>query len=120
MKQLKVNVIGAGHWGPNLIGSLDDLPNVEVRAVCDLNEDALEKIRQRFPSVETTTDTRATLSDPSVQAICIATPVSTHFELAKEALENDKHVLVEKPLCQTSEECLVLERLKNSPHLSAS
>jgi predicted dehydrogenase len=110
MKQLKVSVIGAGHWGPNIIGSLNGLPEVEVHTVCDLNEAALENIRHRFPSVKTSADTQATLCDPDVQAICIATPVSTHFKLAKAALEHGKHILVEKPLCQSSAECLILEQ----------
>ena len=74
MKQLRINVIGAGHWGPNVIGSLNSLPEVEVLTVCDLDEEALEKIRQRFPTVETSTDPQAALSDSKVQAICIATP----------------------------------------------
>ena len=109
MKKLKVNVIGAGHWGPNVIGALNGLPDVEVFTVCDLDEGALEKIRQRFPTVQTTTDTQATLADRNAQAICIATPVNTHFQLAKEALDNGKHLLVEKPLCLTSAECRILE-----------
>ncbi|SVE28392.1 uncharacterized protein METZ01_LOCUS481246, partial [marine metagenome] len=82
MKQLRINVIGSGHWGPNVIGALNSLPEVEVLTVCDLNEPALAKARQRFPFVKTSTDAQATLSDSDVQAICIATPVSTHFELA--------------------------------------
>jgi len=110
MKQLQANVIGAGHWGPNVIGALNGLPQVDVLTVCDLNEAALDNIRHRFPSVKTTTDAGATISDPSVQAICIATPVNTHFDLAKEALANGKHVMIEKPLCRSAAECLILEQ----------
>tara|TARA_Y100000588_G_scaffold152200_1_gene166306 strand:- start:35 stop:1066 length:1032 start_codon:yes stop_codon:yes gene_type:complete len=110
MNKLQVNVIGAGHWGPNVVGALHGLANVEVRTVCDLNESALKKIRQRFPTVETTTDTQETLADREAHAICIATPVSSHFELALAALANGKHVMVEKPLCTTSAECLILEK----------
>ena len=109
MMQLNINVIGAGHWGPNLIGALHGLPNVNVQTVCDLSEVALNKVKDRFPSVQTSVDAKAIISDPNIQAVCIATPVSTHFELAKEALENGKHVLVEKPLCQTSDECRIIE-----------
>jgi len=110
MEQLQVNVIGAGHWGPNIIGALHGLSNAVVCTVCDLNESALEKIRQRFPTVKTTTDSQATLADPEAHAICIATPVSSHFDLALAALENGKHIMIEKPLCTTSAECLILEK----------
>ena len=111
MKKLGISVIGAGHWGPNLIGALSGLANVELRFVCDLDESNLERVRARFSSLETTTDPQVVLADASSEAVCIATPVSSHFDLAKAALENGKHVLVEKPLCQAVSQCRALEEL---------
>lgn len=103
-----IAVIGFGYWGPNLVRNLDGAPGARVVAVSDLRREQLAKVQARYPAVKTTTDYRELLNDPSIDAIVIATPVSTHFELALDALRAGKHVLVEKPLAVTVEQGLRL------------
>jgi predicted dehydrogenase len=95
---LRVGVIGAGYWGPNLVRNLNEVPGATPVAVADLSRERLQAIGKRFPSVATMTDHRRMLDDRNVDAICIATPVGTHRALAEEALSAGKHVFVEKPL----------------------
>jgi predicted dehydrogenase len=96
-----VGVIGYGYWGPNLVRNFAELPGARVVAVSDLNTSRLASVQARYPSVETTTDYQDLLANPSIGAIAISTPVSTHYPLAKEALAAGKHVLVEKPLAMS-------------------
>jgi predicted dehydrogenase len=105
---VRAAVVGLGYWGPNLVRNLHELDGAEVAYVCDLREDALEKIARRYPSVTTTTRYAEVLADDSVDSVVIATPVSTHHPLAAAALEAGKHVFVEKPLAASSEESLQL------------
>jgi predicted dehydrogenase len=95
---LSVGVIGLGYWGPNLLRVLHEIPDVGALWACDVREDALAAITRRYPSVVTTTDAQAAIASPDLDAIVIATPVSTHYELALGALVAGKHVFVEKPL----------------------
>lgn len=101
---VRVGVIGYGYWGPNLVRNFSEAPGCQLAAVSDLSEDRLAAVRGRYPAVMTSTDHHTLLADASIDAIVIATPVSTHFRLALEALEAGKHVLVEKPMTTTSEE----------------
>jgi len=101
---INVGVIGYGYWGPNLVRNFAEAPSSQVVAVSDLNAERLALVRRRYPGIETTTDYRDLLVDGNLDAIAIATPVSSHFELAMQALQAGKHVLVEKPLVATSEE----------------
>ncbi|MBU6423009.1 MAG: Gfo/Idh/MocA family oxidoreductase [Chloroflexota bacterium] len=98
---LKVGVIGAGYWGPNLIRNFNDAPGADVLAVADLQPQRLAPIQKRYPSIQMTTDHRSILDDPKVEAVAIATPISTHRPLCEEAFAAGKHVLVEKPLAGT-------------------
>jgi predicted dehydrogenase len=102
MSALRFAVVGLGYWGPNLVRNLHELPEAEVVAVCDRRPEALERIQRRYPAVEATTSLDDVLADPSIDAIAIATPVSTHHALATAALYADKHVFVEKPLAASS------------------
>jgi predicted dehydrogenase len=106
--QLRVAVIGCGHWGPNHIRVFDEQARSSVLACADLNTARLERIRARFPRVHTTTDAFALFADPAVDAVVIATPTATHFELARAALRAGKHVLVEKPLATSAAEAVEL------------
>ncbi|MBI2939602.1 MAG: Gfo/Idh/MocA family oxidoreductase [Chloroflexi bacterium] len=93
-----VAVVGAGYWGPNHVRTFDSLPDCQLRWVCDQKPGRLQFIRERFPHVPLTDDYAAVLRDPAVEAVVIATPVSTHRDLALAALGAGKHVLAEKPL----------------------
>src|SRR6266542_5762508 len=93
-----IGVIGYGYWGPNLVRNFSTTPGARVVAVCDLNAARLQQISAHYPTIKTTTDYRDLLADPAIDAIVIATPVSTHFDLAMRAIQAGKHLLVEKPL----------------------
>jgi len=105
---IKVGVIGYGYWGPNLVRNFMEAPGSTVVAVCDLRTERLTQLRIRYPTIHTVSDADVLFNDPSLDAIVIATPVSSHFELALTALQANKHVLVEKPLAANSEQCIQL------------
>jgi predicted dehydrogenase len=90
-----IAIVGLGYWGPNLARNFDDL--AELRWLCDASPDALERYGVRYPQARTTTNYEEVLGDPEVDAVVVATPAVTHYELSKRALEAGKHVLVEKP-----------------------
>jgi predicted dehydrogenase len=108
---IKLAVVGAGHWGPNLIGNFHNHSRSEVSWVIDQNEDRLAAVRRRFPDVTAESDYSKVLDDPSVDAVVIATPTTTHHELALAALRAGKHVLVEKPLADTVEKSLEMDEV---------
>ena len=95
---IRVAVIGAGHWGPNLIANFHDRPRSEVAWVIDRDAGRREAVRLRFPDIQMSDDAAQAFGDASVDAVVIATPTSTHFDLARQALEAGRHVLVEKPM----------------------
>jgi predicted dehydrogenase len=92
-----IGVIGCGYWGPNLLRNFAENEGARLRWMCDVDPRRLETLGRRYPSARTTTDCRQLLDDPELDAVVIATPVSTHFNFAREALRAGKHVLVEKP-----------------------
>jgi predicted dehydrogenase len=108
MSRLRFGVVGLGYWGPNLVRNLHEVEDAEVAWICDRRPDALAKMARRYPAVACTEDLGDVLNDPSVDAIAIATPVSTHFPLASLALRRGKHVFVEKPLAASSLEAVEL------------
>ena len=110
MKSLRVAVIGAGYWGPNLVRNLNEAPGADPVAVADLSDERLETIHKRFPAVHTTKDHRELFADPSIDAVCIATPVGTHRRLSEEAFTAGKHVFVEKPIAATIEDAEAIIR----------
>jgi predicted dehydrogenase len=99
-----VGVAGLGYWGPNLARNFDRLPGAELAWLCDSAEEALARWGHSFPSARTTTRLGDLLADESLDAIVIATPVSSHAELAIQVLEAGKHCFVEKPLAQSEKE----------------
>lgn len=101
---IRVGLIGYGYWGPNLLRNFSEVAGCEPVALSDLSSERLAAAQARYPSLRVTQDARDLLHDPSIDAIAIATPVSTHFDLANAALRAGKHVLVEKPLATTSED----------------
>lgn len=94
---IRIGVIGYGYWGPNVVRNLQSLDGSRVVAVCDINPEALRRARQAYPDVRLISDSAELLSSTDVDAVAVVTPVGTHFELAKAALQNGKHVFVEKP-----------------------
>ena len=111
MPNLRVAVIGCGYWGQNLLRNFCELEEAEVVRVCDFDSRALARAKRRYPTIEVTQNYAEVLADPRVDAVVLATPVSTHYPFAKQALLADKHVLVEKPLAQTTTQVLDLIEL---------
>ncbi len=111
MEQVNVGVIGSGYWGPKIIRNFHELPETNVAMVADLDEVKLKRIALTFPAVQTTTNMRDLLTNDEIDAIVVATPVSTHYAIAREALLHDKHVLVEKPLTASTEQARELVEL---------
>lgn len=99
---ISFGIIGYGYWGPNLLRNFSELPGARVAAVADLDVAKLGVVQKRYPAVKVTSNFQDLLSDPTIDAIAIATPVSTHFELGMAALKAGKHVWIEKPVTETS------------------
>jgi predicted dehydrogenase len=99
---VKIGLAGLGYWGPNLARNLDELDGLELTWLCDLDEQRLESYGSRFPDTLRTSRFEDLLEDDSLDAVAIATPAVTHFELARQALLAGKHVFVEKPLALSS------------------
>jgi predicted dehydrogenase len=110
-KPVRVGVIGFGYWGPNLVRNLDRLGDAELVAACDLSEANLGKLSALYPDVETTTDLAAMLGRDDIDAVVVATSAPSHYALAKQVLEADKHCYVEKPLTLKSAHAEELVRL---------
>jgi predicted dehydrogenase len=101
---IRVGVIGYGYWGPNLVRNFMGAQGSAVVAVCDLREERLSPLRKIYPTLRTFNNTDELIQDREVEAVVIATPVSSHFELAMATLRAGKHVLVEKPLASNSDQ----------------
>lgn len=99
---VNIGIIGLGYWGPNLLRNFFEIDRVKVTSVCDLNKNRLSKIKSLYPGIQITVNSREITSDPEIDAVIIATPVSTHYELVMNSLIENKHVLVEKPLASDS------------------
>jgi predicted dehydrogenase len=101
---IRIGVIGYGYWGPNLVRNFMLAPGSAVTSVCDVREERLTPLQKLYPGIKTRSESATLINDPEVDAVVIATPVSSHFELAMAALRAGQHVLVEKPLAATSDE----------------
>ena len=99
-----IGVVGYGYWGPNLVRNFSEVAGARVTYVADLSKARLDAAASRYPGIKISTSPQDLIADPSVDAVVIATPVRTHFELAMAALKAGKHVLVEKPLTSSSEQ----------------
>jgi predicted dehydrogenase len=115
--QKTVAIVGLGYWGPNLLRNAWEIEGIRVAAVCDRDPAGLAGVANRYPSVRTTDSYQGVLEDDDIDAVILATPVGTHFTLAREGLLAGKHVFVEKPLAQTSAECLELMALADERSL---
>ncbi len=101
---INIGLIGYGYWGPNLARNFNNNPDMNLKAICDFSDDRLEVAAKLYPQANITKDTNELFNSNSLDAIAIATPVSTHFDLANKALENDQHVWLEKPMTETVEQ----------------
>jgi predicted dehydrogenase len=101
---INIGVIGYGYWGPNLVRNFAEVPGARMAAVADLDPARRALVERRYPGVRTTASHTELLADPTIDAVAIATPVHTHFELALAALKAGKHVWLEKPMTETSEQ----------------
>ena len=99
---IRVGVIGYGYWGPNIVRNLHGVDSVKVEMVCDKSESRLAQARKAYPGIRTVTDSAEVLRSPDIDAVAVITPVWSHYELAKQALENGKHVFIEKPFTSSS------------------
>lgn len=113
-----VAVVGLGYWGPNLLRVLIERGDVKTRWICDTNPSRLGRFGRRYPSVLLTQELDDVLDDPEVDAVLLATPVFTHFELARRCLEAGKHTFVEKPLAPSSEQAAELIALSQDCELT--
>lgn len=99
---IRIGIIGCGYWGPNLVHTFHDTPEVEVSTVCDLRIGRLEFIQKKFPGIRTTLSAEEVIADNRLDAVVVATPPSTHYAVARSAIEAGKHLLIEKPMTLVS------------------
>lgn len=115
--QLKVGIVGLGYWGPNFIRNFIRHKKSDIVWVCDLSQKALDKVNNFYPHIKQTKKIEDILNDPSVNLIMIVTPPESHFELAKLALEHNKHVIVAKPMTTNSKKAIQLLKLAKKKKL---
>ena len=115
---MNIGLIGIGYWGPNILRNLIGNKNFKVKYICDLSKDNLKKINITDKKIIKTTNIKDLTSDKSVNAVFIATPVNTHFKLAKVCLDANKHVFIEKPLSDDKKECDILIKLAKKKSLT--
>src|SRR5436305_12095025 len=118
MSPLRVAVIGAGYWGPNLVRNFQANAGCDLLWVCDLDEQRARRAVGRYSTVKVTTSPEDVIGDGEVEAVAIATPAATHWQLASAALEAGKHVIVEKPLASSVEEGEAIVRLADERGLT--
>jgi len=114
---LRMGVVGYGYWGPNVVRNFHAQEQSHVMVVCDKSPKSLQRLRQTHADIQTTNDCDELLTSSSIDAVAVVTPVWTHFELAKKALENGKHVFVEKPFTSTTAQAEELIELANRKRL---
>ncbi len=102
---LKMAAIGCGYWGPNLIRNFNNNPEVDLVRICDLDEKRRAHMKELYPNADVVADHEAVIGDDSIDAVVVATPVSTHFPLGKAVLESGKHLFIEKPMAASAAEC---------------
>ncbi len=114
---IRVAVVGLGHWGPNLARNIHALSDARLHALCDADAARLQRWAERYPTARAVSDFHRLLEDPSLDAVMLATPVRTHYALARAVLQAGKHVFVEKPLARTTQEARELVQLAESKGL---
>ena len=117
-KKIGLAVVGCGYWGPHLMRNFSDQPDGDLRWLVDQDPQRLKRCGERYPQARTASTLSKVLADPKLQAVALATPVSTHYPLAKRCLLAGKHVLIEKPMAQTVSECEELIALADKKGLT--
>jgi predicted dehydrogenase len=114
---IRIGVIGYGYWGPNIVRNFQGMQDCQVTTICDLDPSALERARRAYGSLQFTNNPLQLVESAGIDAVAVITPVWTHFELAKKALENGKHLFIEKPFTSTSAQAEELIELAEKKHL---
>lgn len=114
---IRIGVIGYGYWGPNIVRNFNGIEGASVTLVSDTSPQALKRLQTAHPEIKTTQDDRDVLFSPDIDAVAIVTPTSTHFDLARKALQNGKHIFVEKPLTLSVAHCEELIELADKKNL---
>ncbi len=117
-KQINLGLIGIGYWGLNYVRIFNETPKAKLKFACDLNSSRLKLVKKSYPDIILTSDYREIISNSEVDAVVVATPATSHHQIVKESLENNKHVLVEKPLTVNSKEALELAKLAEKNNLT--
>lgn len=117
-KTIEIAVVGAGYWGPNLIRNFHALKDCHLKVVCDKDTHRLAHIQQQYPGVAVTTDFESIVKDATLDAVVIATPVNTHFALARQTLGAGKHTFIEKPMAASVQQCLKLIEIAHQKNLT--
>jgi len=113
--KVRIGVVGLGYWGPNLVRNIVDSPTASLEWLCDANPQALAAVARRHPTARHSTDVAELLADPELDAVVVATPITTHHAIAAAALDAGKHVWVEKPFASSSAEAAdLIERAKSA------
>jgi len=115
---IKVGIVGLGYWGPNLVRNFQSVNGAEAHSVADFDNNRLQKIHQLYPKINLCNDANAIFENPEIDAVVLATPINTHYDLAKKALLNNKSVMVEKPLATSRTEVLELMEIADARGLS--
>jgi predicted dehydrogenase len=115
---LTMGVIGYGYWGPKVVRNFSSIPGASVAAVCDVEQSALYQVRKNYTGVNVTRDCDEILNSTEIDAVAVVTPVSTHYDIAKKALLNGKHVFIEKPFTASSEQGEELIELAEKKNLT--
>ena len=108
---MNLGIIGCGHWGPNLIRNFNNIAGAEVAYCADLDESRLKHIKGLYPKISITRDYKDILNKKEINAVVIATPIETHYNIAKDVLNANKHVLIEKPIANSSDEAKELIKI---------
>ena len=114
---LKIAAIGCGYWGPNLIRNFNNNPEVDLVAICDLDDARRKHMKGLYPNADVLDDHQKILADESIDAVVVATPVSTHYPLGKAVLESGKHLFIEKPMAASAAECRELVAIAKARNL---
>jgi predicted dehydrogenase len=117
MKKLNLAVIGAGHWGPNLLRNFDNDTRVSVTKLCEKDLSRAKEVATHYRNLAVTDDIKDICNDNSIDAVVICTPTDTHFEVARACLLSGKHIFLEKPMATTSSECLTLIEIAREKNL---